>query len=359
MNRLLTLAIPAIFALTLVSPRAGAWDIDKKYRGPKPVTTDTSWHADILQGYEARYVNQGDEFDGPCRSTIVRLKCEKQSRRGFLYIHGFNDYFFQSEMGQRFVDSGYHFYAVDLRRYGRSKEPWQYPYNIRDARKYYEDIDSALAQMRRDGIDDITLGGHSTGGLIVTAYGIDKSDAVEVDRIVTDSPFYAWNFNATYRHILIPTVRNLSSIIKNVKIPQGHCDGYAYSLLKEFDGEWSYNTDWKMIYSPPVTFSWVGQIQSTQNKVKKHGDKLRVPLLVMHSSRKIDGCNYTPEFQYGDAVLDPEMIQDVALRLRKVSRLPVEICVIDSGLHDLILSKLPHRDAAYDSIFAFIRKYSE
>lgn len=357
MKKILTAIVPALIALAMTRPDAQAWDIDTKYKGPKTATTDTTWHPDILPGYEARYVNQGMQFDGPCRSTIVRLKSKKPSRKGYLYIHGFNDYFFQAEMGQRFVDSGYHFYAVDLRRYGRSKEPWQYPYNIRDARKYYDDIDSAVVQMRRDGIEDITLGGHSTGGLIVTAYGVDKSDAIPVDRIVTDSPFYAWNFNATYRHFLIPTVRNLSVAIKNAKIPQGHCDGYAYSLLKEYDGEWTYNTDWKMIYSPPVTFSWVGQIQNTQNRVKKHGDKLRVPLLVMHSSRKVDGCNYTPDFQYGDAVLNPEMIQDVGNKIKSKSPRDVIVCTIDSGLHDLILSKRPHRDAAYDSIFTFIRRH--
>ena len=356
-RNILTLAMPLLLAMAFVRPEARAWDIDTKYTGPKTVTTDTTWHADILPGYEARYVNQGEQFDGPCRSTIVRLRCKTPSKKGFLYIHGFNDYFFQSEMGKRFVDSGYHFYAVDLRRYGRSKEPWQYPYNIRDMRKYYDDIDSAVVQMRRDGIEDITLGGHSTGGLTVISYGVDKSDNIPVQRIVTDSPFLAWNFNSFYRHMLIPGVRNLSTVIKNAKIPQGRCDGYAYSLLKEFDGEWTYNTDWKMIYSPPVTFSWVGQIQSTQNRVKKHGDKLRVPVLIMHSSRKVDGCNYEPDFQYGDAVLDPHMIQEVGMKIKKESKLPVVVCTIDSGLHDLILSKRPHRDAAYDSIFSFIERY--
>ncbi len=349
--------MPVLLALTLIRPQARAWDIDMKYDGPKTVTTDTGWHPDILSGYEARYVDQGMQFDGPCRSTIVRKRCATQSRKGFLYIHGFNDYFFQSEMGDRFVDSGYHFYAVDLRRYGRSKEPWQYPYNIRDMRKYYDDIDSAVAQMRRDGVEDITLGGHSTGGLTVISYAVDKAGDIPVRRVVTDSPFLAWNFNSFYRHLLIPGVRNMSAVIKNARIPQGHCDGYAYSLLKEYYGEWIYDTDWKMVYSPPVTFSWVGQIQSTQNKVKKHGDRLSVPVLIMHSSRKVDGCNYDSDFQYGDAVLDPFMIRQVGEKIRRKSHQPVEVCAIDSGLHDLILSKKPHRDAAYDTIFSFIRRH--
>ena len=357
MKRILSIAVPFLVALAFVRPDAHAWDLDNKYTGPKHVTTDISWHPDILQGYEARYVDQGEQFDGPCRSTIVRKKGDRRSRKGVLYIHGFNDYFFQSEMGERFVDSGYHFYAVDLRRYGRSREPWQYPFNIRDMRKYYDDIDSAVVQMRRDGIEDITLFGHSTGGLTVISYGVDKSADIPVKRIVTDSPFLAWNFNSFYRNFLIPGVRNMSVVIKNAKVPQGHCDGYAYSLLKQYDGEWTYDTDWKMIYSPPVTFSWVGQVQSTQNRVKKHGDRLAVPLLIMHSSRKVTGCNYDESFRYGDAVLDPHMIQKTGMQIKKKSRHPVEICTIDSGLHNLILSELPHREAAYDSLFSFIRRF--
>ncbi|MDE6299416.1 MAG: hypothetical protein K2M10_07215, partial [Muribaculaceae bacterium] len=99
--------LPVLLIILLSSAVAGAWDVNKKYKGPKTPTTDTTWHADILKGYEARYVNQGEAFDGPCRSTIIRKLSAKPSRKAFLYIHGFNDYFFQSEMGDRFVDSGY------------------------------------------------------------------------------------------------------------------------------------------------------------------------------------------------------------------------------------------------------------
>lgn len=329
-----------------------AWNINEKYTGPKTFETDLSWHPDILPGYEARYVNQGMAFDGPCRSTIIRKKSRVQSKKGYLYIHGFNDYFFQSQMGDRFVDSGFHFYAVDLRRYGRSKEPWQYPYNIRDQKEYFADIDSALAQMRRDGITDITLGGHSTGGLTVILYGIDRGPRIQVNRIVTNSPFLGWNFNAFMRNVAIPTVSFIGPMFKNSKIKQGHCDGYAYSLLKQYDGEWEYNTDWKMIYSPPVTFSWVHAINTAQNEIMHHPGNMAVPLLVMHSSRKIDGCNYTPEFKTGDCVLNPFQIAERGAKIGHRTY----VCAIDSGIHDLILSPSPHREQAYDCIFSFIRQ---
>lgn len=346
-------SLPILLLTGVVAISAFAWDIDKKYKGPKTPTTDISWHPDILPGYEARYVNQGEAFDGPCRSTIVRLKAKIPSRKAFLYIHGFNDYFFQAEMGRRFVDSGFNFYAVDLRRYGRSKEPWQYPYNIRDMKEYFADIDSALVQIRKDGNTDITLGGHSTGGLTVSYFAAVRGSDVGVDRVVTDSPFLEWNYNSFMRNVAVPVVSFLGKIFKNSKIKQGHCDGYAYSLLKEYHGEWEYNTDWKMIYSPPVTYSWVGAIERGQSQLMKKRQNIKVPILVMHSSRKIEGCNWEPVFQTGDAVLDPHMIQERGEKLgtRRM------VCTIDSGLHDLILSESPHREAAYDTMFRFIRTF--
>lgn len=345
--------LPALLFAIFFCTIAGAWNVNEKYKGEKTPTTDTSWHADILPGYEARYVNQGEAFDGPCRSTIIRKLCKSKSRKAFLYIHGFNDYFFQKEMGEIFVDSGFNFYAVDLRRYGRSREPWQYPFNIRKQEEYFADIDSALAQIRKDGNTDITLGGHSTGGLTVAFMGAMKGKEIGVDRIVTDSPFLEWNYSAFMRNVAVPTVSFLGKIFKNAKIKQHRCDGYAYSLLKEYYGEWTYDTDWKMVYSPPVTWSWIGAINSAQSRLMKKRKNISVPILVMHSSRKIAGCNYTPEFQTGDAVLDPAMLQERGMRLGSVR----QVCTIDSGLHDLILSRPEVREAAYDTIFSFIRRH--
>lgn len=312
---------------------------------------DTTWHADILPGYEARQVDQGITFDGPCRSTIIRKLSPTPSKRAYLYVHGFNDYFFQKEMGYRFVDSGYNFYAVDLRRYGRSLEPWQYPFNIRDIKEYFADIDSALNQIRRDGNTDITLSGHSTGGLTTSYYVSCHPDSCPVNRLVTDSPFLNWNFNPLYRYALIPCVSLWGRISPDSKISQARCDGYAYSLLKQYHGEWEYRTDWKMIYSPPVTASWVHSINNTMGRLMKQASRISIPVLVMHSSHAVKGCAWTPAFQHGDAVLDPKMI---AARGKKLGK-KAKVVEIKGGLHDLILSEKNVRQAAYDSIFKFIR----
>ncbi len=71
-----------------------------------------------------------------------------------------------------------------------------------------------------------------------------------MDRVVTNSPFLDWNYSPFMRKVAIPTVAALSRILPESKVTQSHCDGYGESLLKEYHGEWTYNTDWKMIYSP-------------------------------------------------------------------------------------------------------------
>lgn len=321
------------------------------YKGPRLAAVDTLWHPDVLgNGYEARTVNEGSAFDGPVVSTIVRRKAPGHSGKAVLYVHGFNDYFFQSEMGEKYNEHGINFYAVDLRRYGRSLRPWQYPFNVRNAEEYFVDIDSALNQIRRDGNTEITFAGHSTGGLTTALYVATRGARCGVKRLVTNSPFLEWNFSSFYRHMLIPAVSSWGALSPNTKINQGHCDAYSHSLLKQYHGEWEYNTAWKMVYSPPVTASWIRSITRAQSRLMKNAGNITVPVLVMHSSRGLHECGWTEACQTSDIVLDPEMI---ARRGAKLGRVP-QVVTIDNGIHDLILSELPVREHAYEVIFNFI-----
>lgn len=325
----------------------------KEWQGPMYRQTETSWHRDILPGYEARYVDQGDQYDGPCRSTIVRRRADKPTTRAILYVHGFNDYFFQTEMGEVFNRAGYDFYAVDLRRYGRSLLPWQYPFSARSMDEYFCDIDSAIAQIQRDGHSDITLSGHSTGGLTVLYYAAKLGPRCQARRIVTNSPFLNWNFSQLYRSVLIPAVGLWGKLNRSTAISQSHCDAYAASLLKQKHGEWSFDTDWKMVYSPAVKACWIDAVSSAQNYLMKNGRNIFAPVLVMHSSRRYSACTWDSACMRADIVLDPFELQK---RGEKLGQNPT-VCAIDSGIHDLILSPEPHRQAAYNAILDFIKSH--
>ena len=57
-----------------------------------------------------------------------------------LYVHGWSDYFFQKRLARFWTSRGARFFALDLRKYGRSLHEGQTPGYITDLATYDEDI---------------------------------------------------------------------------------------------------------------------------------------------------------------------------------------------------------------------------
>ncbi len=303
------------------------------------------WHPDVLgDGYMMRYVDQG------CgeRSTIVRKTASEADGYGVLYIHGFNDYFFQKEMGDMFVSHHYDFYAVDLRRYGRSLQSGERPFDTRNLKDYFPDIDSAIVTMKNAGIDRITLIGHSTGGLIA-AYYMSKTRNKAIDALILNSPFLDWNLGKMEK--LIPLVSFWGELFPKTNIKQGKSQAYSESLLKNAHGEWDYDTVWKLKQSPDVTAGWVHAITSAQRALRGGKARIDVPVLLMYSSKSVGGDKWTPEHNRGDGVLD---VSDIKKYGRQLGPDVTSIKVV-GGMHDLVLSSPGVRYPLYDYIFEWMR----
>lgn len=313
------------------------------------------WLADSLgAGFEKCYVDQGRSYDGDVRSTVIRYTpcADTASTAGTLYIHGFNDYFFQREMAKEFADNGYHFYAVDLRRYGRSLEPWQKRCDVRDMRRYFADIDSALAIMRRSGITRVALMGHSTGGLLAAYYCSYNQQADTLIRaLLLNSPFLDWNLGKM--EPFVGAVSNLGKLFPKMKISNGKSTAYGESLLKQGGhGEWTYNVEWKSPLSPSVTAGWVRAINSAQRYLRHHPYRISEPILLMYSSRSISVDKWTPAADSADIVLD---VNEIMALGNKLGRNVTDICVND-GVHDLLLSAPCVRYPLYAEIFVWLRE---
>lgn len=316
-----------------------------------PAAWCQTWLPDSLGAeFEKRYVEQPDDYHGPVRCTIIR-RSEPDSctltNRGVLYIHGFNDYFFQKELADEFAAHCYRFYAVDLRKYGRSLEPGQRPFEVRNLDEYFADVDSALADMRRSGIDDITLMGHSTGGLIAAYYVLRNPDA-GISEMVLNSPFLDWNLGRI--EWLVPAVSALGRLFPDMKIKQGDSTVYGESLDSSFHGEWNYNRAWKMHRSPDVTAGWVRAIDQAQRALKDDKRAIRIPILLMYSSESYHGDQWTPSAQTEDAVLDVTDIKSIGCRIGS-DVTPVRVV---GGMHDLFLSKVKVRQALYRYMFDWL-----
>lgn len=310
----------------------------------------SGWRDDVLgDGYEMRYCEQDSDYSGAVRSSIVRKLPKEPAAKGVLYIHGFNDYFFQSDMGNRFVDEGYAFYAVDLRKYGRSLMPGQKPFEVRSLDEYFPDIDSAIVAMRQDGIREIVLDGHSTGGLIASYY-LSRNPRPDIKALLLNSPFLDWNLG--WKEHLVPAISLMGKFFPDMRIPQGDSEAYAESLLASDYGEWDFDTDWKFRRSPDVDAGWIRAIDKAQKALRDGKADIRVPVLLMYSDHSVYGDSWNKDFNSGDAVLDVEDIRRYGSRLG-----PDVTCVrVFGGLHDLVLSAPGVREPLYKYIFGWLAK---
>lgn len=298
----------------------------------------------LLAHYSYRTVNQPDDYQGHVVSTIIRHDSIVARSRGILYIHGFNDYFFQSALGDSIVSHEWNFRAVDLRRYGRSMRPGMKRYQVRNLNEYFPDIDSAVVDMTNAGIDTIVILAHSTGGLIASLY-MNANPPEQITGLILNSPFLEWNMNSFTRKVLIPMVSCIGAHFPNIKIKQDSSSDYAKSLLSSYNGEWTFDTTKKLIVSPSVTSGWIHAIQSGQKELQHHSS-ITVPILLMHSSASVDGKHAAD----GDAVLN---VKDISYWGRRLG-INVKEVTVPGGLHDLILSKPAVRTAVYESIFKWL-----
>lgn len=310
------------------------------------------YHKDILgENFVQQTIQMPDDYEGKVIITIVRKEAALPTTKAILYVHGFNDYFFQKSLAEHFNDAGFNFYAVDLRKYGRSMLSNQYPFQVHNLNEYFADIDTTLQIIKQEGNHEILLMGHSTGGLITSLFCHKYRKALPVQGLILNSPFLDMNQSWFKEKILISTVSFFALFSKKTKIKQGISTAYGESLLKSHHGEWEYDTTKKFMQSPPLTTGWIRAIHRGQRKIHK-GLDIPCPILVLYSNRSVYGNEWNPEHQIGDGVLD---VKDIAKYGKRLGSKVTEIEIQD-GMHDLILSKKEARDATYQAIFNWLKQ---
>src|SRR5690554_4849562 len=150
-------------------------------------------------------------------------------------------------MAAKFLDQGYDFYALDLRKYGRSLLPHQHPNYCRSITEYFPEISIALKQIYEASNYKITLVGHSTGGLITSMYMNKGEQKGLVDSLILNSPFFEFNV-PKLRRIVLPIVATFSVAVNKYSRLKGALSRvYSQSIYKGNFGEWDFNLAWKPI----------------------------------------------------------------------------------------------------------------
>ncbi|MFI5936921.1 alpha/beta hydrolase [Actinoplanes sp. NPDC051494] len=284
--------------------------------------------------YERHTIDLGSDDEGEVVATLIRRRGDTPSRRAVLYVHGFVDYFFQTHLADFFIERGWDFYALDLRKYGRSLLPHQTPNFARSLTDYFPELDESARIIReQDGHDQLLVAGHSTGGLITSLWAHARGNEGIVDGLFLNSPFFDFNVPWLLRRPLMNVVGRTSGRNPYRVLPMNALGLYGQSLHSEHRGEWNYDLNWKPLTGFPVRTGWLEAIRRGQARLRA-GLAITAPVLVACSTKTFRGKAWTEDVRSADAVLDVDHIVRWAPRLGR----RVTIARFDGGMHDLTLS---------------------
>jgi alpha-beta hydrolase superfamily lysophospholipase len=269
------------------------------------------------------------DYDGEVTATLVRnSRLRTLTKPAILYLHGFIDYFFQRHVADRFNAEGHNFYALDLRKYGRSLKK-AHPNVCLAFEEYFEEITRSLEIIASEGHSSAVLMAHSTGALPAALYAKDGRNRDFITRLIFNSPFL--EFPHTGAGVL--AWLGQWSWLRFSETDNRINKWYAKSLHKDHKGEWTFNTEFKPIQGFPAFYGWIRAVVLAQTRIKE-GLGLPHSVLVLHSDKSSDDEEWSEKLHRADLVLKVEDINKLAPRLGT----HVVLKAIEDGKHDLTLS---------------------
>ncbi len=331
---------------------------------PKSTTDTPEWQPDrFLDRYEVATIALGPDPDDedPITATLVRRPAaDRHAEHGaVLYIHGFTDYFFHEPLADHFADLGYAFYAIDLRKCGRSLESHHTPHYATDLQVYDEELDAAVDLIVGElGADTpIIVGAHSTGGLIAAMWldRLRRNDSERHQRIaglMLNSPWLDLQGEALLRTYPVSMlIKAVATVRPKTVIPQELSAAYGESLHDSANGEWSYDLERKPMGGFPVTFGFLNAVRTAQRRLH-HGIDIGVPALVLRSDKTHFSRSYSTAIDAADAVLDVTQIAAWSGSLgNRVTTVP-----ITDARHDVFLSVAHSREQAYREVNTWLAR---
>jgi alpha-beta hydrolase superfamily lysophospholipase len=323
---------------------------------------EPTWEPDVLPGYWQQTLPLGPDPDGEGElvATLVRRGDGGRGGQAVLALHGYTDYFFNTELADHFAARGFTFYALDLHKCGRSRRQDQTPHFTTNLESYDAELDRALGIVTADAGGGepvrVCMYGHSAGGLIATLW-LDRlrqrGTTAQIGGLILNSPFFDLHGPAILR--TAPTSAALIALARFRKlqvIRKPTPGGYGTSLHRDYAGEFDYDLDLKPLGGFPVTFGWINAIRRGQARLHR-GLDVGVPSLLLRSDHSVPEAPDPAALQRGDAVLD---VKQIARWAGCVGNRQT-IAPIADAKHDVFLSLAAPRATAYDELGRWLDLY--
>lgn len=326
-----------------------------------PAVAEPSWADDELPGYRQITCALGADPDGEGQvfATLVRRADERPAAHAVLAVHGFTDYFFNTELVEHFAARGIRFYGIDLHKCGRSWREGQTPHFTTDLSRYDRELEWACSVIAAENPSSrVLVYGHSTGGLVVSLW-LDRvrrrgaTAILGLAGLVLNSPFLDLRGPAILRTRIAATAIGAVSRVRKTRVlrPAGE-GGYGLTLHRDYHGEFDYNLQWKPVGGFPITFGWIHAVRRAQARVHR-GLDVGVPNLVLRSDHTVaetTGAAGTETMQRGDAVLD---VDHIARWAGCIGNRGSIVPVVDAK-HDVFLSLAGPRQRAYTELDSWL-----
>lgn len=312
------------------------------------------WVPDCLPGCSRRTIPLGEDFEGSVSATLVR--CDQQPARPsappVLQIHGWTDYFYNLEIAERFAAAGHRFYALDLRKYGRSLRAHQTPGHIDDLAAYDAEIQAALEIIAQENPEAgrPVVAGHSTGGLVAALWA--QRHPGQAAALVLNSPWLEVPGHSPARAAAEGIVTPLGAVNPTATLRVPRLEHYWESLSDQAHGEWQLHPLWRPRKSFPMTVGWLKAVFAGHRRVRE-GLEMDLPVLVLLSTGTVYRPQWTPEHQENDGVLDVELLARRAVRLGR----HVTVVRIPQAMHDVFASRQPVRTEAFEHVRRWLQVY--
>ena len=330
-----------------------------------PAVAEPSWADDELSGYRQMTCPLGADPDGEGElfATLVRGADDRPARRTVLAVHGFTDYFFNTELVEHFGGRGIRFYGIDLHKCGRSWREGQTPHFTTDLSRYDRELEWACAVIARENPGgSVLVYGHSTGGLVVSLW-LDRvrrrgaPAAAGLSGLVLNSPFLDLRGPAILRTRATAAAIGAVSKVRKTRVlrPAGE-GGYGLTLHRDYHGEFDYNLRWKPVGGFPITYGWIHAVRRAQARLHR-GLDVGVPNLVLRSDHTVaetSGAAGAETMQRGDAVLD---VDHIARWAGCIGNRQTVVPVTDAK-HDVFLSLPGPREQAYAELDLWLDQIS-
>jgi alpha-beta hydrolase superfamily lysophospholipase len=333
--------------------RAARWEPDREDQDLTHAQQQDDYREDVLgPGYEVRTLPLRPDDEGEVVATLIRSTVPGGSRRAVLYVHGFVDYFFQTHLADAWHDAGFDFYAVDLRKYGRSLREHQTPNYITSLEDYDEELDEAARIIREDeGHDVLVVMGHSTGGLATSLWAHRRRGRGIVDALVLNSPWFDLNASLFQRTVGTAAVHRIGTLRPRTVVGRLGTS-YGHYLHRETGGEWDYSLTWKPHGGFPVVAAWLAGVRRGHAELSR-GLAIDCPVLVACSDATSNPAKEPARVSSTDVVLD---VAHIARRAPGLGRL-VTVVRIAGGIHDLTLSPEPARSTFFTELARWQEAY--